>query len=462
MYLSFDVFLNSNFKNLEIELYRRKRLSLKSNEASATSFLIRPKEVGATIIKVTATSPLYGDNVQRSLFIDAEGVPQNLNTAIFVDLRGNSYMEGNLTLDIPKNAVPESIHAEVSVLSDVMGSTIRNIGALIDKPKGCGEQNLLELVSNVIIINYLKRTNQLTEELEANAVRQIEAGYQRELSYRHPDGSFSAFGDTDQRGSTWLTAFVARSFRQASLYISVEKRIIDEALDWLESNQAADGRFPEVGNVIHNDMQSGSGKGVALTAYTILAFLENKSTIPAHRNSVNKAMDYIVRNLEGLDDVYALAVAAYALQIADHNAKDYVLRVLDSRAIVKDGQKHWAKPIIGSDIKNIWYKRPNSVNTELTAYGLLAVLASEAPVSEVLPILKWLLAQRSESGGFGSTQDTLVGLLALTSIGERIPTRDTNIEVKAKYLKNLETNIRVSSGYSKAPQSYEVSDTFNI
>lgn len=439
----------------EIELYRRKRVTVKSNEASALTFLIRPKRVTLTTIKVTATTSLFSDNAEQAMSIEAEGVAQKLNTAILVDLRNGGKMEGNLTLEIPRNAVPESIQAELSVLSDIMGSTIRNLGSLIDKPTGCGEQNLLDMVSNVIVLNYLKRTNQLNEQVEANAVRLIETGYQRELSYRHPDGSFSAFGDTDRTGSTWVTAFVVSSFLQSSQYISVEKRIVDEALDWLKSNQALNGGFPEVGNINHNDMQ-GTSNNVALTAYTLMSFLESKTTIPAHRNAVNKAMDYIARNLEGLDDLYALAVAAYALQIADHNAKDYVLRILDSRAIVENGKKFWKKPVTGSDTKNVWYKRPNSVNTEITAYGLLAVLASGAAISEALPIVNWLVGQRSENGGYSSTQDTLVGLLALSKATEVIPSRDINIQVNAKYGKNLETNIRVASGYSKVPPSYEV------
>jgi hypothetical protein len=32
----------------------------------------------------------------------------------------------------------------------------------------------------------------------------METGYQQELTYRHPDGSFSAFGTNDPSGSTWL------------------------------------------------------------------------------------------------------------------------------------------------------------------------------------------------------------------------------------------------------------------
>ena len=32
-------------------------------------------------------------------------------------------------------------------------------------------------------------------------------GYQRELTYQHKDGSFSAFGDQDPSGSMWWVMF---------------------------------------------------------------------------------------------------------------------------------------------------------------------------------------------------------------------------------------------------------------
>jgi CD109 antigen len=55
----------------------------------------------------------------------------------------------------------------------------------------------------------------------------------------------------------------------------IEDRIINEALQWLSNNQAPNGSFPEVGKVNHRDMQGGAAKGLALTAYTLIAFLEN-------------------------------------------------------------------------------------------------------------------------------------------------------------------------------------------
>lgn len=72
---------------------------------------------------------------------------------------------------------------------------------------------------------------------------------------------------------------MAKSFKQAAEYIPVEDRIINEALEWLSNNQATNGSFPEVGKVSHRDMQGGAAKGLALTAYTLITFLENQVSV---------------------------------------------------------------------------------------------------------------------------------------------------------------------------------------
>lgn len=69
---------------------------------------------------------------------------------------------------------------------------------------------------------------------------------------------------------------MAKSFYQAKKYIDIEKQIIFDALQWLADKQVANGSFPEVGKVSHRDMQGGAAKGLALTAYTLITFLENK------------------------------------------------------------------------------------------------------------------------------------------------------------------------------------------
>ena len=70
---------------------------------------------------------------------------------------------------------------------------------------------------------FSQSSRQLTEPIREKALKFLETGYQRELSFKHPDGSFSAFGKTDSSGSTWLTAFVVRAFLYAKPHIYIDK-----------------------------------------------------------------------------------------------------------------------------------------------------------------------------------------------------------------------------------------------
>lgn len=82
------------------------------------------------------------------------------------------------------------------------------------------------------------------------------SGYQKELTYQHYDGSFSAFGNNDPSGSTWLTAFVVKSFAQASPYIYIDPAVVRSAINWLLNQfDTESGTFNEPGNVIHKEMQ---------------------------------------------------------------------------------------------------------------------------------------------------------------------------------------------------------------
>ena len=76
-----------------------------------------------------------------------------------------------------------------------MGSVLENLDSLIQMPSGCGEQNMIHFVPNIVIMRYLNATNRTTDEISKKAIRYMELGYQRELSYMRHDNSFSAFGN---------------------------------------------------------------------------------------------------------------------------------------------------------------------------------------------------------------------------------------------------------------------------
>ncbi|XP_055306081.1 CD109 antigen-like isoform X2 [Sitodiplosis mosellana] len=404
---------------------RKRIVSVESNSGHSSTFLVQFNSVGQISLKVTATSAVAGDAIVRILQVDPEGVPQFVNKAVFVDLREVDTFNANLSVDVPENAVRGSLKINVNAIGDLLGGAIQNLHQLIRLPTGCGEQNMLNFVPNIVVLDYLKAVGNLDPAIKDKAIEYLLSGYQRELTYRHDNGSFSAFGKSDSRGSTWLTAFVVKSFKQAEDYIDVESKVIDDALKFLCDVQAADGSFPEFGRVIHQDMQGGSSKGIALTAYTVIAFLENKKSNDwKYEETVTKAMNNIVSNIENITDSYSRAIVAYALQLAYHPMKDQVLDNLVGTAMVKDQHKWWttSKPDA---------RQSKSLDVEVTSYGLLALTGAKRS-TKALPYFRWLLTQRNDKGGFYGTQDTVVGLEALAMYSQLLNSNENNVRLKVQ------------------------------
>lgn len=107
--------------------------------------------------------------------------------------------------------------------------------------------------------------------MELSATRNLAVGYQRLLYHRHENGAFSAFGLNVRQGSTWLTAYVARSLRQAAPYIQVDEHVLQTALSYLASVQSPGGGYEERGDIFE---QFDDG-GISLTAFVTLAMMEN-------------------------------------------------------------------------------------------------------------------------------------------------------------------------------------------
>jgi CD109 antigen len=174
-----------------------------------------------------------------------------VNKAVLLDLRTAKERSVDFTIDTPSVAVPDSTKSEVSVFGDFLGNSIENLDSLIRIPTGCGEQNMIAFVPMILVLNYLKAVQQLTPAIQTKTLSYMEIGYQRQLNYQRYDGSFSCFGASDSSGSTWLTAFVVRYFAEAKIYINIDDNVLNRALDWLVSKQSENGRFAEVGIVVH-------------------------------------------------------------------------------------------------------------------------------------------------------------------------------------------------------------------
>jgi len=66
---------------------------------------------------------------------------------------------------------------------------------------------------------------------------------------------------------------------------------------------------------------------------------------------------------------------------------------------------------------------PNSANIEMTSYALLShFLADEngQKFDDTIPIVEWLFSQQTTGGGFASTTDTYVALMALSEFSRKL------------------------------------------
>ncbi|XP_038176281.1 murinoglobulin-1-like isoform X2 [Arvicola amphibius] len=420
-----------------------------ANGRHTTSWLVTPKLLGNVNFSVTAearqspepcgsevaTVPETGrkDTVVKVLIVEPEGIKKE-HTFSSLLCASDAGISEKVSLVLPPAVVKDSARAHFSVLGDILSSAIRNTQNLLRMPFGCGEQNMALFAPNIYVLKYLNETQQLTEKIKSEAIEYLSAGYQRELNYKHKDGSYSAFGDRDVQGNTWLTAFVLKSFAQARAFIFIDETHITHAFTWLSKQQQDNGCFRSSGSLFNNAMKGGVADEVTLSAYVTIALLESslKYTHPV----VSKALTCLETSWKTIEQggngsfVYTKALLAYAFGLAgSQDKKNEILKSLDNEAIKEDNSIHWERPQKPQNSKSHLYEpQAPSAEVEMNAYVLLTLLTAQpAPTPEDLTlatlIVKWLTKQQNSHGGFSSTQDTVVALHALSMYGAATFTR---------------------------------------
>ncbi|NXB74960.1 CD109 protein, partial [Donacobius atricapilla] len=419
---AFEIILTSNEINAT---GNQQSISVPSEDGKTVQFPIKPKQLGEISIKVTAVSSAASDAIIQKVLVKAEGLEQTYSQTVLLDLTGNKRQAVSKTLEFtfPSDVVSDSERVQVTAVGDLLGPSINGLSSLIKMPYGCGEQNMINFAPNVYVLQYLIKTRQLREDIRSKAVSFMRKGYQRQLLFQRDDGSFSAFGNEDPSGSTWLSAFVLRCFLQARPFIDIDEDVLMDTAKWIIRHQKLNGEFEEPGKVLHSDLQRGTNNPITLTAYimsSLLGFPDKQ-----HAYAIKTATNFLEDKLEeGISDNYTLALVTYALSWAKSTRAKEALNMLNQRAEHQGEFRFWVTP--DSEISDSW--QPRSIDIELAAYALLSHFDQDR-LAEGIPIMKWLSHQRNHLGGFSSTQDTVVALHALSLFAALTASSKTEMDI---------------------------------
>ncbi|XP_077026073.1 alpha-2-macroglobulin-like protein 1 isoform X2 [Tamandua tetradactyla] len=386
------------------------------------------------------------DTLIKPVLVKPEGVLVEKTHSSLLCPEGKVASE-SISLELPVDVVPDSTKAFVTVLGDIMGTALQNLDNLVQMPSGCGEQNMVTFAPIIYVLQYLEKAGLLTAEIRSRAVGFLEIGYQKELMYKHSNGSYSAFGEQDGNGNTWLTAFVTKCFSQAQQFIFIDDNNIQDALKWMMGNQLPSGCYANVGKLIHTAMKGGVDDDISLTAYITAALLEMGKSIDD--KMVSRGLQCLKNFDTSTTNLYTQALLAYAFSLAgEMDMRNIILDKLNQQAIISGESIHWSQKPTRSSNASPW-SEPESVDVELTAYVLLAQITkgslTQADRAKATGIVAWLAKQRNAYGGFSSTQDTVVALQALAKYASIVYVPSEEVSLVVKSTENFQHTLNVQA-----------------
>lgn len=483
---------------------------LEAQSSTIVYLPIVPTRLGDIKVKVHASTLLGSDRIERTLHVEADGLPQYRHQSILLDLSNRAYafqyMHVNVTetpiipYEVERYYVYGSNKARISLVGDVVGPIFPtmpvNATSLLHLPMEAAEQNMFSFAANLYLIMYMRLINQRNRTTEKEAFKHINIGYQRQMSYLMPDGSFSLFrSDWNQSASSvWLTAYCARIFQDANFYewenfIYIDPVVLQKNMAWLLRHQTPEGSFYEItwspdrkvndsSNYNTRYFENTNQYNISLTAHVLITLTTVKDLADGLSSRISlaqqRAVQYLDQKLVYLKDFgtpYEIAIVAYALMLAKAPKAESAFNLLANIRRNTGGYSYWGNeqlPLPPTKMENQKYfslpRLPyefDALNIETTAYALLTYVSRQEILVD--SIVAWLNAQRLTDGGWASTQDTGMAMKALIEYTIRTRIRDVSklaITLEATSLQGQSKSLEIHDRNIAQLQNLEVSDHF--
>jgi hypothetical protein len=435
----------------------RKRAEVRAGDAGQVIFDFRATaSIGNGKQRITAFGSDASDAIERPVSVHPDG-QEVAQTAS--DVFTNA---GTIEINIPENAIRNAARAELKIYPNLMAHMLEGVEGVLQRPHGCGEQTISSTYPNLMILRYLEsQVESLSapmRKIEEKARRYAQAGYERLLGYRAENGGFGYWGRGE--ADLALTSYALRFLNDARDFIEVDEDVIDEARKFILSQQQTNGRW-----IARFWGKEEDAKRTAFnTAFIARALAAQKTALADDKvgaAALNRALDYLAKRSEEIDEPYL--IASYALAAMDAGEKTGAEKaVAKLRALAREnaGTTYW--DLESNTPFHGWGLAGRIETTALAAQALKKDKEirgqgdREAGDTAVNRALLFLLRNKDRYGVWYSTQATITALDTLISLNEAEIVKSGAISQAEIYVNGK----RVSS--IQMPPGGQLSDPINF
>src|SRR5262245_41853926 len=317
----------------------RKRAEVKAGDAGQVVFDFRAvASVKDGKQRVTAFGSDASDAVEKPVSVhpDGEEVAQTAS-----EVFGES---GSLDMVVPMDAIKGSVRAELKIYPNLMAHAMEGIEGILQRPYGCAEQTISSTYPSLMILRRLEPQSETLSgpmrRMAEKARRYAQAGYERLLGYRAESGGFSYWGRGE--ADLALTAHALRFLNDAGDFVGVDEDVIADARKFILGSQQPDGRWPQR----YGDEKEDAKRTALNTAFiTRVLAMEKGEEAKADKEfaaALSRALDYLAKRIEEIDEPYL--IASYALAAMDAGEKmgaEKAVAKLRTLAREEAGTSYW-------------------------------------------------------------------------------------------------------------------------
>ena len=362
-------------------------------------------------IQISFESEGLSDVIRKNIEVLPKGFPIQLAFS-------SNELKNQFTFDL-EDMIPGSLNADFKAYPNIFSNLMQGIESILREPYGCFEQTSSSTYPNLLVLDYMKSTGDITASIKERALSLTDKGYKRLIGFETSEKGYEWFGHTPAHEG--LTAYGLMEFTDmAKVYENVDNEMIKRTRNWLLNKRDGKGGFTE--------SQGKYGFSYAnyelKNAYLVYALSES-GYFDIGPEFLKAYEDAITSN-----DAYKIAlIANTAFNLKKISEGHKMLKMLDNQI-----NKYGFGKLVARE--SIVRSQGKSLQIETASLYLMALLKSPiADLKRIDEVVNYIAGSRDSYGGFSSTQATVLALKSLTEYAKKMSSSKASgdIELKINY-----------------------------